>query len=67
MLSWAKPSCAAADEALGLASFDTSHPVERRRRDLLTYLRQADPDGMGRGALATLRADPALARRWSLA
>ena len=57
---------AAMDEALGAASFATAHPVERPRRDLQLYLRQADPDGLGRGALATLRADPALARRWAL-
>ena len=58
---------AAMDEALGAASFATAHPVERRRRDLQLYLRQADPDGLGRAAMATLRADPGLARRWHLA
>ena len=58
---------AAMDEALGVASFATSHPVERRRRDLQLYLRQADPDGLGRRAMATLRVHPELARRWHLA
>ncbi len=57
---------AAMDEALGAASFVTAHPVERRRRDLQFYLRQADPDGMGRMALDTLMSDPRLARRWGL-
>ncbi len=57
---------AAMDEALGAASFSTSHPVERPRRDLQLYLRQADPDGLGRAAMATLRAHPDLARRWHL-
>ena len=41
----------ALDEALGAASFAESHPAERPRRDLLVYLRQTDPDGMGQAAL----------------
>ena len=56
----------AMDDALGAASFATFHPVERRRRDLQFYLRQADPDGMGQHALDALLDDPVLARRWSL-
>lgn len=52
------------DEALGAASFATSHPVERRRRDLSFYLRQANPDNLGAGAMELARSD---ARRWQLA
>ena len=58
---------AAMDDALGAASFATSHPVERRRRDLQLYIRQANPDGLASGAMETLRGDPRLARRWCLA
>ena len=57
---------AAMDEALGAASFATAHPVERRRRDLQFYLRQANPDGLGQTAMNVARSDPALARRWHL-
>ncbi len=58
---------AAMDDALGAASFATAHPVERRRRDLSFYLRQAAPDAMGQAALDMLRGDPCLAQRWNLA
>ncbi|MBM9596241.1 acyl-CoA dehydrogenase family protein [Roseitranquillus sediminis] len=58
---------AAADAALGAASFSTSHPVERVRRDLLVYLRQANPDALESAAMATLLGDDCLARRWRLA
>ena len=57
---------AAADAALGAASFDTGHPVERRRRDLQLYLRQANPDGLEQAALATILGDPCLAPAWHL-
>ncbi|SFP68051.1 acyl-CoA dehydrogenase family protein [Tranquillimonas alkanivorans] len=57
---------AAMDQALGAASFATSHPVERRRRDLQFYLRQANPDGLGETAMRTIRQDARLARDWSL-
>ncbi len=56
----------ALDEALGAASFAEAHPAERPRRDLLVYLRQADPDGMGQAALEGLMEDDGLARLWSL-
>lgn len=58
---------ARADAALGAASFATAHPVERHRRDLLVYLRQANPDGLEQAAMATLLAEPCLAGRWHLA
>ncbi len=57
---------AAMDDALGAASFATAHPVERRRRDLQFYLRQADPDGMGQIALETLLQDARESRHWGL-
>jgi alkylation response protein AidB-like acyl-CoA dehydrogenase len=57
----------AMDEALGAASFSTSHPVERRRRDLQFYLRQANPDGLGQTAMDMLSTSPSLSRRWHLA
>jgi alkylation response protein AidB-like acyl-CoA dehydrogenase len=57
----------AMDEALGAASFATSHPVERRRRDLQVYLRQANPDGLGQTAMDLLSGSPKLSRRWHLA
>jgi alkylation response protein AidB-like acyl-CoA dehydrogenase len=56
-----------ADDALGAASFVTSHPVERRRRDLLFYLRQAMPDEMGDLALREILADAGRAAAWRLA
>ena len=48
------------DRALGAASFFTDHPVERLRRDLAFYLRQAAPDGALHAASETLaaRTDP---------
>ncbi len=58
---------AAADAALGAASFATSHPVERRRRDLQVYLRQANPDGLEQAAMERLVEDPDLCRAWHLA
>lgn len=54
------------DEALGAASFLTTHPAERVRRDLQFYLRQADPDGMGQGAMQRVLADPEQRARWGL-
>ena len=42
------------------------HPVERHRRDLQFYLRQANPDGLGDAALRWLR-EGREAARWSLA
>lgn len=62
----ARALIAAMDDALGAASFATSHAVERRRRDLALYLRQAAPDAMGDAALDMLRGDPCLARQWML-
>lgn len=56
----------AMDAALGAASFAMSHPVERRRRDLLFYLRQAAPDAMGEEAMSILLGEPCLSRRWHL-
>ncbi|WP_312797506.1 acyl-CoA dehydrogenase family protein [Tianweitania sp.] len=35
-----------AERALGLGSFETSHPVERLTRDLAVYIRQANPDAV---------------------
>ncbi|KAF0676054.1 acyl-CoA dehydrogenase family protein [Profundibacterium mesophilum] len=55
------------DDALGAASFAISHPVERRRRDLQVYLRQAGPDAMGRRAMRMLLDDPQAAGDWALA
>ncbi|EKE43077.1 Acyl-CoA dehydrogenase [Oceaniovalibus guishaninsula JLT2003] len=57
----------AMDEALGAASFATAHLVERRRRDLLFYLRQANPDGLAQTAMRMAGAGGARARRWHLA
>ena len=54
------------DAALGAASFATGHPVERHRRDLQFYLRQANPDGLGDAALRWLR-EGQDAGRWNLA
>ena len=54
------------DEALGAASFGLTHPAERVRRDLLFYLRQADPDGMGHSAMERILDDVAARRRWGL-
>jgi alkylation response protein AidB-like acyl-CoA dehydrogenase len=56
----------AMDAALGAASFAMSHPVERRRRDLLFYLRQAAPDAMGEEAMSVLLGEPCLSQRWHL-
>jgi alkylation response protein AidB-like acyl-CoA dehydrogenase len=53
-------------EALGAGSFATDHPAERVRRDLQFYMRQANPDGMGQGAMERILADPALRRRWGI-
>ncbi len=44
------------DRALGAASHFADHPVERLRRDLAFYLRQAAPDAALHGAAATLAA-----------
>ncbi|ETX16339.1 acyl-CoA dehydrogenase [Roseivivax halodurans JCM 10272] len=55
------------DAALGAASFATHHPVERHRRDLQFYLRQANPDGLGETAIRRLRESEATARAWYLA
>ena len=54
------------DEALGAASFATAHPAERVRRDLQFYMRQANPDGMGQGAMERIINDPEQRRRWGL-
>ena len=54
----------AADQSLGASSFATGHPAERIRRDLGFYLRQADPDGLGQGAMTRLLADRDLSKRW---
>jgi alkylation response protein AidB-like acyl-CoA dehydrogenase len=54
------------DEALGAASFATSHPAERVRRDLQFYMRQANPDGMGQNAMERILADPEQRRHWGL-
>lgn len=62
----ARALIAAMDDALGAASFATAHPVERRRRDLTFYLRQAAPDAMGQAALDMLRGDACRARAWNL-
>ncbi len=56
---------AAMDAALGAASFASAHPVERRRRDLQFYLRQANPDALGQAAMEMAH-DPRQARRWNL-
>lgn len=55
------------DDALGAASFAKGHPVERPRRDLQVYLRQAAPDALGRRALTMLLEDPSMAADWALA
>ncbi|QEU08550.1 acyl-CoA dehydrogenase family protein [Paracoccus yeei] len=52
------------DQALGAASFATAHPVDRIRRDLSFYIRQADPDGLGHAATERILANPALRQRW---
>ena len=52
------------DQALGAASFATTHPVDRIRRDLSFYIRQADPDGLGHAATERILASPALRQRW---
>lgn len=44
------------DRALGAASYFTDHPVERLRRDLAFYLRQAAPDGALQAASVALAA-----------
>lgn len=54
------------DEAVGAASFARAHPAERIRRDLLFYLRQANPDGLALDAMARIQADPARRARWRL-
>ncbi len=54
------------DAALGAASFSTGHPVERHRRDLQFYLRQANPDGLGEAALRWLGESEEVAERWNL-
>lgn len=46
------------DRALGAASFFTDHPVERLRRDLVFYLRQAAPDGALHASAVALAARP---------
>lgn len=45
------------ERALGMAAFARGHPIERRRRDLGLYLRQAAPDAKLARAAATLIAD----------
>lgn len=57
---------ALADEALGAASFDLSHPAERVRRDLQFYLRQANPDGLGQAAMDRILQDREMKGRWGL-
>ncbi|WP_170162173.1 acyl-CoA dehydrogenase family protein [Paracoccus siganidrum] len=52
------------DQALGAASFATTHPADRIRRDLSLYLRQANPDGLMLGSLGRILADPGLRQRW---
>lgn len=66
VLDEARALLGAMDDALGAASFAASHAVERRRRDLMFYIRQATPDAMGDAALDVLRSDPGLARAWNL-
>lgn len=57
---------AAMDQALGAASFARSHPVERARRDLGFYLRQANPDGMSQSVMDRILADPDRRADWRL-
>ena len=45
------------ERALGMAAFARGHPLERRRRDLGLYLRQAAPDAKLARAAATLAGD----------
>ena len=47
------------ERALGMAAFARGHPVERRRRDLGLYLRQAAPDAKLARAVDGLVADAA--------
>lgn len=54
----------AMDQALGAASFATSHPADRMRRDLSLYLRQAGPDSLALSSVAAIMADPTLRARW---
>ncbi len=43
------------ERALGMAAFERGHPIERRRRDLGLYLRQAAPDAkLARAAAAVV-------------
>lgn len=52
------------DEALGAASFAAGHPVERIRRDLGFYIRQANPDGLALDCMSRILDDPARHARW---
>lgn len=52
------------DQALGAASFATTHPADRIRRDLSFYIRQANPDGLALGTMARILEKPALRKRW---
>ncbi|MCJ8139953.1 acyl-CoA dehydrogenase family protein [Falsirhodobacter halotolerans] len=52
------------DHALGAASFLRGHEVERIRRDLGFYLRQANPDGLSQTAIQRLVSDPARLDGW---
>ena len=45
------------ERALGMAAFARGHPIERRRRDLGLYLRQAAPDAKLARAAAAVVAD----------
>ena len=48
------------ERALGMAAHDGQGAIDRIRRDLNFYLRQADPDGLAMGSLSRVLADPAL-------
>ncbi len=54
----------AVDRALGAASFASTHPADRIRRDLSFYLRQANPDGLALGAVRRILGDPDRRARW---
>lgn len=54
----------AMDQALGAASFSTSHPADRIRRDLSFYIRQANPDGLALGAMSRILETSFLRKRW---
>lgn len=53
------------ERALGMAAFERGRPVERLRRDLGLYLRQAAPDAkLARAASLVARSDQGIGRWW---